>query len=54
MFDTIMSDNVQARELKNDGNYSRVENDREKINSQELFYERAYEQAKTAELIGGK
>lgn len=54
MFDTIMSDNVQARELKSDGNYIRVENDNEPINCQELFYDKAYEQAKTAELIGGK
>lgn len=54
MFNTIMSDNVQARELKSDGNYIRVENDEEKINSQELFYDKAYEQAKDAELIGGK
>lgn len=54
MFDTIMSDNVQARELKSDGNYIRVENDNETINCQELFYDKAYEQAKTAELIGGK
>ena len=54
MFDTIMSDNVQARELKSDGNYIRVENDNEAINCQELFYDKAYEQARTAELIGGK
>ncbi|MGN0598735.1 MAG: polyphosphate kinase 1 [Oscillospiraceae bacterium] len=54
MFNTIMSDNVQARELKSDGNYIRVENDEEKINSQEHFYDKAYEQAKAAELIGGK
>lgn len=54
MFDTIMSDNVQARELKSDGNYIRVENDNEPTNCQELFYDKAYEQAKTAELIGGK
>ena len=54
MFDTIMSDNVQARKLGSDGNYIRVENDGEKVNSQELFYDKAYEQAKTAELIGGK
>ena len=51
MFDTIMSDNVQARELKSDGNYIRVENDGEKINSQELFYDNAYEQAKTHEFV---
>lgn len=53
MFDTIMSDNVQARELKSDGNYIRVENDGEKINSQELFYDNAYEQAKAPELVTG-
>lgn len=46
MFDTIMSDNVQARELKSNGDYIRVENDNVRINSQELFYDRAYEQAK--------
>lgn len=51
MFDTIMSDNVQARELKSDGNYIRVENDVEKINSQELFYDNAYEQAKAHEFV---
>lgn len=45
MFDTIMSDNVQARELKSDGNYVRVENDSEKVNCQELFFDKAYEQA---------
>ncbi|MBP1564109.1 MAG: polyphosphate kinase 1 [Oscillospiraceae bacterium] len=45
MFDTIMSDNVQARELKSDGNYVRVENDNEKVNCQELFFDKAYERA---------
>ena len=45
MFDKIMSDNVQARELKSDGNYVRVENDNEKVNCQELFFDKAYEQA---------
>ena len=54
MFDTIMSDNVQARELKSDGNYIRVENDGERINSQELFYDNAYEQAKTHEFVTNK
>ena len=44
MFEKIMQDNVQARELNSDGNYSRVENDGEKINSQELFFDKAYEQ----------
>ena len=45
MFDKIMSDNVQARELKSDGNYVRVENDSEKVNCQELFFDKAYERA---------
>lgn len=54
MFDKIMSDNVQARELSSDGNYIRVENNNEKINSQEHFYDKAYEQAQAAEMISGK
>lgn len=45
MFRTIMVDNVQARELNNDGNYSRVENDNERVNCQELFFDKAYKQA---------
>ena len=45
MFGKIMEDNVQARELNNDGTYTRVENDNEKVNSQELFFDKAYEQA---------
>ncbi|MGN1086092.1 MAG: polyphosphate kinase 1, partial [Porcipelethomonas sp.] len=54
MFDRIMSDNVQARELNSSGNYIRVENDNEKNNSQEHFYDKAYEQAQSAETISGK
>lgn len=54
MFDKIMSDNVQARELCSDGNYIRVENDNEKLNSQEHFYDIAYEQALIAETVGEK
>ncbi len=49
MFDMIMADNVQARELTSNGDYIRVENDREKINCQELFYDKSYEQAVNAE-----
>ena len=45
MFGKIMEDNVQARELNNDGSYSRVENDNERVNCQELFFDKAYEQA---------
>lgn len=54
MFDKIMSDNVQARELNSDGNYIRVENDNEKLNCQEHFYDKAYEQAQTSEIISSK
>lgn len=54
MFDKIMADNVQARELCSDGNYVRVENDEEKLNSQEHFYDMAYEQAQAAETVSGK
>lgn len=54
MFDKIMSDNVQARELFSDGNYIRVENDNEKLNSQEHFHDIAYEQALLAETVGEK
>ena len=45
MFGKIMEDNVQARELNNDGSYTRVENDNEQVNCQELFFDKAYEQA---------
>lgn len=45
MFNCIMSDNMQARELTADGNYVRVENDDENMNCQEHFYDMAYEQA---------
>lgn len=54
MFDRIMSDNVQARELNSSGNYIRVENDNEKNNSQEHFYDKAYEQAQSAETVSNK
>lgn len=49
MFDRIMSDNVQAREMDSSGNYIHVENDNEKNNSQEHFCDMAYEQAQNAE-----
>ncbi len=49
MFDKIMSDNVQARELTNSGDYIRVENNGKKNNSQVNACEKAYEQAHTAE-----
>ncbi len=54
MFNSIMSDNIQAREMNSDGNYIRVENDNEKMNSQEHFYDIAYEQAQNAAVLSGK
>ena len=45
MFDKVMTDNVQARELRSDGEYVRVENEEVKNNSQEHFFDKAYEQA---------
>ncbi|MGN0605321.1 MAG: polyphosphate kinase 1 [Oscillospiraceae bacterium] len=51
MFERIMSDNVKARELKSDGHYIRVENKDKKLNCQELFFDNAYEQAQTTEIV---
>ena len=44
MFSIMMSDNVKARELQNNGRYVRVEPQKgeETLNSQEYFYEEAY------------
>ncbi len=44
MFDVMLSDNVQAREEGPDGIYVRVLNDLPEVNSQELFYQQAYQQ----------
>ena len=46
MFEQMLQDNTQARRLHADGSYERVETKGPVINSQELFFERAYEQAK--------
>ncbi|MGN0551873.1 MAG: polyphosphate kinase 1 [Oscillospiraceae bacterium] len=54
MFNCIMSDNVQARELNNEGVYIRVKNSNEKLNSQELFYDMAYEQSQGTAMLYGK
>lgn len=51
MFERIMSDNVQAREMNSSGIYIRVENDNEKNNSQEHFYDKAYEKAIGVKMI---
>lgn len=50
MFDTMLKDNVQAWQLGSDGIYTRVVQRGEAVNSQELFYEKAYAQA----LVSGK
>lgn len=44
MFRTLMSDNVKARIMQNDGTYIHIvpEENKEIINAQELFYEQAY------------
>lgn len=44
MFRAMLNDNQQARELLNTGEYVRIRNDKTPLNSQELFYEQAYEQ----------
>ena len=46
MFDTLLRDNVQARQMQPDGQYVRLMEDSESaISAQEVFYERAYEDA---------
>lgn len=54
MFNCIMADNVQAKELNNEGVYIRVKNSNEKLNSQELFYDMAYEQTQGTAMLYGK
>lgn len=45
MFQVMLRDNRQARELQPNGEYIRVRNQGKATNSQELFYRQAYEQA---------
>lgn len=40
MFSAMLSDNLQARELKSDGNYIRVQPQEAALNSQEWFFHR--------------
>lgn len=40
MFITMLSDNQQARELQNDGNYIRLQAEGAPLNSQEYFFPR--------------
>ena len=44
MFQTMLRDNRQARELQPSGEYMRVRSQGKAINAQELFYRQAYEQ----------
>ena len=43
MFDVMMTDNVKARVQQPDGTYTREPAQEPLINSQEYFYEQAYE-----------
>ena len=45
MFDIMLRDNEQARELGSDGIYRRVENQEEPLDSQDYFFRMAYEAA---------
>ncbi|MDY5971666.1 MAG: hypothetical protein SPJ01_02140, partial [Butyricicoccus sp.] len=45
MFQTMLRDNRQARELRATGEYVRVWNQDEPLDSQAFFYQQAYEQA---------
>ena len=50
MFITMLSDNVQARELNSNGKYKRLQPGEEaQLNSQEFFYESAYEDLESQE-----
>ena len=41
-FRIMLNDNVQARKMNPDGNYTRIRNDKEPLSAQEYFYEEAY------------
>lgn len=44
MFQIMLQDNRQARELQSNGEYVRVQNDDHPLNAQEFFYQQAYRQ----------
>lgn len=44
-FRIMLNDNVQARKMNPDGNYTRIRNDKEPFSAQEYFYEEAYKKA---------
>ena len=48
MFKTMLSDNVKGRLMKSDGTYVHRKVCKKEINSQEVFYQKAYEQAEKA------
>lgn len=61
MFQIMLRDNQQARELRPTGEYVRLHNQEDPLNAQEFFYQQAYEQAameqpepKPAAPAGGK
>ena len=45
MFQIMLRDNCQARELRSSGEYVRVQNQSVPLNAQEYFYEKAYRNA---------
>ena len=45
MFITMLSDNQQARQLLSDGNYIRIQETDTPLNSQEYFYQQAYDRS---------
>ena len=47
MFQTMLRDNQQARELRPTGEYVRLHSREDPLNAQEFFYQQAYEQAET-------
>ena len=49
MFNIMLSDNVKGRRMKPNGKYCKDEITGEAINSQEYFYEQAYEALEKAE-----
>lgn len=49
MFHLMLKDNVKARGLGSDGNYSRVTDSDVKLNSQEYFFAMSYQQAENTE-----
>ena len=49
MFITMLSDNQQARQMQSDGSYVRIQETDTPLNSQEYFYQQAYEQNRSNE-----